>query len=30
MWSDGHEEGIKRVDLGCGLRMVGVRVGMRY
>ena len=26
----GHEEGIERVDLGCGLRMVEVQVGMKY
>ena len=30
MGSDGNEEGIKGVDLGCGLRRVGVRVGMKY
>ena len=29
MESDGHEKGIKGVDLGCGLRRVGVWVGMR-
>ena len=27
---NGHEEGIKGVDLGCGLRWVGVWVGMKY
>ena len=27
---DGHEEGIKGVDLGCGLRRVEVRVRMGY
>ena len=32
MGSDGHEEGMEAVDLGCELRMVGVRVavGMKY
>ena len=30
MWSDGHEEGIKRVDLGAGLEPGGVREGMKY
>ena len=25
-----HNEGIEGVDLGCGLRKVGVRVGMNY
>ena len=29
MGSDGHEEGIKGVDPGCGLRRVGIRVGMK-
>ena len=27
---DGHEEGIKGVDLGCELRRVGVRLGIKY
>ena len=27
---DGREEGILGVDLGCGLRRTGVRVGMKY
>ena len=27
---DGGEEGILGVDLGCGLRRVGVRVEMKY
>ena len=26
MGSDGHQRGIEGVDLGCGLRRVGVRV----
>ena len=30
MGSDGHEEGIEGLDLGCGLRWVGVRVSMKY
>ena len=30
MGSNGPEEGIKGVDLGCGLRRAGVRVGMKY
>ena len=30
MGSDGHEERIQVVDLWCGLRRVGVRVGMKY
>ena len=32
MGSDGHEEGMEAVVLGCELRMVGVRVavGMKY
>ena len=28
MWSNGHEEGIEGVDLGCGLRKVGLGVGI--
>ena len=24
-WGDGHKEGIEGVDLGCGLRRVGIR-----
>ena len=30
MGSNGPEEAIKGVDLGCGLRRAGVRVGMKY
>ena len=30
MWIDGYEEGIEGVDLGCGLRRVGVQVGIKY
>ena len=30
MGKDEHEEGIERVDLGCGLKSVGVWVGMKY
>ena len=30
MGSDGNEEGIEGVDLGCGLTRVQVRVGMNY
>ena len=30
MGSDGNEEGIEWFDPGCGLRRVGVRVGMKY
>ena len=30
MENDGHEEGIEGVDPECGLRRVGVRVGMNY
>ena len=29
-WGWGHEEGIEGVNLVCGLRTVGVRVGMKY
>ena len=27
---DGHEEGIEGVDLGCGLKRVGVQVGIKH
>ena len=30
MGGNGYEEGIKGVDLVCGLRKVGVRIGMKY
>ena len=30
MGIDGHEEGIKGVNLGCGLRKLGVGVEMKF